>query len=298
MNNRTPYSRKLLWSGILFVLPALTYFGLIYWYPLVQAFEMSFKTMLPGMKMAFAGLDTYKEVFSDEAFWSSFAHTLYFTVIAVGLTVGLALVIAIALNNVYWKSTQNILTMVFLVPTLVSFAAAGLIWDWILHPSFGLANQILMFLGVSDLPSFLQSQTQVIPSIAVIHAWVRIGFSVIILLAGLQSIPSTYFDAAKVDGTRGLQLYRYITVPLLLPQIGAVTLLEVIFSLKVFDEVYVTTQGGPNGASNVLMLYLYNNAFRFYRMDKAAVAAVTIFVVLLVFGIVQRRLLAGRRYEF
>jgi multiple sugar transport system permease protein len=94
-----------------------------------------------------------------------------------------------------------------------------------------------------------------------------------------------------------LKLYWYVTLPLLLPQIGAVTLLEVIFGVKVFDVVYVTTQGGPAGASEMLMLYLYNNAFRFYRVDRASVAAVFIFVVLLAFGILQRRLLQARRYE-
>ena len=295
---KTKYSRKLLWTGILFILPALLYFVLIYWYPLLEAFRMSFQEVLPGLKLRFAGLDTYREVFGDSAFWRSFANTMYFTAIAVVGTVGLALVISIGLSGVHYRTTQNVLTMVFLIPTLVSFAAAGLIWDWILHPRFGLANQILQFIGFQTLPKFLQSETQVIPSVALIHAWVRVGFSVIILLAGLQAIPQTYFDAARVDGTRGLQLYRHITIPLLLPHIGAVTLLEVIFSLKVFDEIYITTQGGPNGASNVIMLYLYNNAFRFYRPDKGAVAAVTIFVVLLVFSILQRKMLAGRRYEY
>ncbi|KKK99171.1 hypothetical protein LCGC14_2635410, partial [marine sediment metagenome] len=186
--------------------------------------------------------------------------------------------------------------LMYVLPTLVSLVAAGFIWEWLFHPRFGLANQIFTAVGLKPL-KFLAGETQVIPSLAVINIWVRVGFSVLILLAGLQSIPETYFDAARVDGARGIKLYWYITLPLLLPQIGAVTLLEVIFAVKIFDIVYVTTQGGPAGASEMVMLYLYNNAFRYYRIDKAAVAAVFIFVVLLVFGIVQRRMLQGRRYE-
>lgn len=290
------YSRKLRYTGAFFVLPVLLFFILIYWYPLIQAFVMSFQETLPGSKMQFAGLKTYLEVFADRNFMPSLTHTLYFTVLSVLFTVVLALIVAIALFNVPSAGMRNTLTLVYILPTLVSLAAGGIIWDWILHPRFGLANQILTSLGLSSM-KFLADQAQVIPSLAAVNIWIRMGFSILILLSGLQSIPNTYFDAAKVDGARSFKLYWHITLPLLLPQIGAVTLLEVIFSLKVFDVVYVTTQGGPAQASEVLMLYLYNNAFRYYRVDKASVIAVLIFAGLLIFGIVQRKLLQGRRYE-
>jgi ABC-type sugar transport system permease subunit len=131
----------------------------------------------------------------------------------------------------------------------------------------------------------------------VINAWVRVGFAVLIIMAGLQSIPLSFFEAAKVDGARGLRLHWHITLPLLLPQIAVVSLLEVIFGFKVFDMVLVTTQGGPAGASYMLLLYFYDNAFRFYRSDRASVIAVFMFLALLLFSILQRRAVRGRRYE-
>jgi multiple sugar transport system permease protein len=291
-----PYSRKLTYTGALFILPVLLYFIVLYWYPLISAFVMSFQETIPGLELKFAGLKTYREVFSDENFWRSLVNTLLFALQAVAADVVIALLIAIALNSIPSAGFRNVLTLFVVLPTLVSLAAAGFIWEWLFHPRFGLVNQLFGWLGLPKL-KFLQDENQVISSLAVINVWVRVGFSVLILLAGLQSIPATYFDAARVDGARGFKLYWFITLPLLLPHLGAVLLLEVIFAVKVFDIVYVTTQGGPAGASDMLMLYLYNNAFRFYRIDKAAVTAVFIFVALLAFGILQRRLLAGRRYE-
>jgi len=291
------YQRSLRRTGFLIVLPVFLYFALVYWYPLIQAFLMSFQETIPGLKMKFAGLKTYKVVFTEPLFWVSFLHTLLFSLQAVVLVVLLALALAIALNTLRQERLKNILTLAYILPTLVSLAAAGFIWEWLLHPRYGLANQVL---GLLSLPAmkFLLDQKQVIPSLAVINGWVRVGFSMLILLAGLQSIPESFFDAAKVDGAKGFTMTWHITLPLLMPQIGAVTLLEVIFGLKIFDIVYVTTQGGPAGASEMLMLYLYNNAFRFYRTDKAAVASVFIFLTLLAFGIFQRRIMYGKKYEY
>ncbi len=290
------FTRKITYAGIFFILPVLLYFVVLYWYPLISAFLMSFQETLPGLKMRFAGLKTYREVFADPLFWTSLGHTTIFALQAVTGTVLLAIIVAIAIYNVKSSAARNLLTLLYVLPTLVSLAAAGFIWDWLMHPRFGPINQVLTFLGIPPM-KFLFDEQQVIPSLAVMNIWVRVGFSVLILMSGLQSIPNSYFDAARVDGARGLKLYWYVTLPLLLPQIGAVTLLEVIFGVKVFDVVYVTTQGGPAGASEMLMLYLYNNAFRFYRVDRASVTAVFIFVVLLAFGILQRRLLQARRYE-
>jgi multiple sugar transport system permease protein len=246
--------------------------------------------------MQFAGLKTYLEVLRDPDFGPSLVHTLYFAGLSVAATVLLALIISLALFQVQSDVLRNSLTLIYILPTLVSLAAGGVIWDWIMHPRYGLANQMISSLGFPTL-QFLADQKQVIPSLTVINVWIRMGFSILILLSGLQSIPNTYFDAAKVDGAKGLKLYWHITLPLLVPQLAAVTLLEIIFSLKVFDIVYVSTQGGPAQASEVLMLYLYNNAFRYFRVDKASVIAVFIFFALLIFGIVQRRLIQGRRYE-
>lgn len=284
--------RKL--AGFLFVLPVVLYFGLLYYVPLVRSFDLSFREILPKGKVRFAGFQTYRAVLSDPLFWDSVKHTALFAVMSVVLVVLLALLIALGLYSI--SKGRNFYTVFFVLPTLVSFVAAGTIWDWLFHSQFGPINIVL---GVFKIPylKFFNDAAQVIPSLAVINAWVRIGFAVLIFMAGLQSIPPTLFEAATVDGAKGLRLHWFITLPMLLPQIAVVTLLEVIFGFKVFDVVLVTTQGGPASASYMLLLYFYDNAFRFYRTDRASVIAVLMFLALLAFSILQRRLVRGRRYE-
>lgn len=284
--------RKLV--GFIFVLPVVLYFAMIYYVPLVRSFDLSFKEILPKGKMHFAGLETYRAVLADPLFWDSVKHTALFTLLSAILVITLGLFIALGLHSL--RKARNFFTIFFVLPTLISFVAAGTIWEWMLHSQFGLVNLALIALKLPTM-RFLNSANQVIPSLAAINAWVRVGFAILIILAGLQSIPLSFFEAARVDGARGFKLLWYITLPLLLPQILVVSLLEVIFGFKVFDMVLVTTQGGPAGASYMILLYFYDNAFRFYRSDKAAVIAVIMFLTLLLFSILQRRIVKGRRYE-
>ncbi|MBA7583467.1 Melibiose/raffinose/stachyose import permease protein MelD [subsurface metagenome] len=284
--------RKL--AGFLFVLPVVLYFGLLYYVPLMRSFDLSFREILPKNKVRFAGFKTYQAVLSDPLFWDSVKHTALFTVMSVVLVVLLGLLIALGLHSL--SKARNFYTVFFVLPTLVSFVAAGTIWEWMFHSQFGLINMVLSIFKIPNL-KFLNDSAQVIPSLAVINAWVRIGFAVLIFMSGLQSIPPSLFEAATVDGARGAKLHWYITLPLLLPQIAVVSLLEVIFGFKIFDIVLVTTQGGPAGASYMMLLYFYDNAFRFYRSDRASVIAVLMFLALLAFSILQRRIVRGRRYE-
>jgi len=300
VNERTPqittHAKKRQISGFLFVLPVVTYFALIYYVPLINSFAMSFTEILPGQVVEFAGLDTYREVLATDAFWESVRNTLLFNGISLLLVIPFGIIIAIALSNISNGTARNMFTALYILPIFVSFAAAGAIWEWIYHPHYGVINNALAAIGGPRF-SFLTGTDQVIPSLAVVNFWVRVGYCILIILSGLQSIPQSYFEAAKVDGATGLKLYRRITLPLLLPQIAVVTLLEVIFGFKAFDVVYVTTQGGPARASYVILFYFYDNAFRFYRQDRASVVAVLMFLTLLLFSIIQRRVVKGRRYE-
>jgi len=290
------HARKLQIIGFLFVLPAVLYFGLIYYFPLIKSFDLSFREVLPKGKTQFAGLKIFQFVLSDPMFWTSVRNTAVFTLLSVMLIVVLGLLIAIGLYSIAGKGLRNFYTVFYILPTLISFAAAGSIWEWIFHAQFGLINMAFSGLGIPTL-KFLDDAVQVIPSLAVINFWVRVGFAILIILAGLQGIPTSYFEAAKVDGATGAKLHWHVTLPLLLPQIAVVSLLEVIFGFKVFDVVYITTAGGPAGASYMLLLYFYDAAFRFYRQDRASVVAVIMFLALLIFSIVQRRIVSGRRYE-
>jgi ABC-type sugar transport system permease subunit len=289
--------QKLHVSGFLFIMPAVVYFFLVYYIPLINSFTMSFTEVLPKQVVEFAGLKTYREVLADRSFWESVNNTILFNILSLLLVVPFGILIAIGISNIKNDITKDLFTALYILPMFVSLAAAGAIWEWIYHPHYGVINNLLAGFGGPRF-SFLTGVNQAVPSLAVINFWVRVGYCILIILSGLQSIPQSYFEAAKVDGASGLTMFRKITLPLLLPQIAVVTLLEVVFGFKVFDVVYVTTQGGPARASYMILFYFYDNAFRFYRQDRASVVAVLMFLTLLLFSIIQRRIVKGKRYEF
>ncbi len=295
--DRLTRKRRLQLSGFLFVLPAAAYVLLVYYVPLLNSFAMSFTEILPKRPPAFAGLKIYREVLADRSFWESVANTLLFNFISLMLVVPFGILIAVGISGIRRSVPRDVFTALYILPIFISFAAAGAIWEWIFHPHYGVVNNVLAAVGGPRF-SFLTGTDQVVPSLAIINFWVRAGYCILIVLSGLQSIPQSYFEAARVDGASRFTLFRRITFPLLLPQIAVIVLLEVVSGFKVFDVVYVTTQGGPARASYMLLFYFYDNAFRFYRQDRASVVAVLMFLTLLVFSIIQRRILKGRKYEF
>jgi ABC-type sugar transport system permease subunit len=208
---------------------------------------------------------------------------------SVPVTVVLALAVALGLNRVSNLKWRNVWASMYFLPFATSLVAAALIWQWIYEPVYGFLNYALSFVGIPP-QKWLQSLSQVLPSLAVVSVWVRIGFDTMIFLAALQSIPEEYYEAANMDGASGMQRLRYITLPLLNAQIVMVCILELIFNFKIFDQVYVTTQGGPAGASQTIIGLLYDTAFKFFRFGDASVMAVFVFVTLMLVTLLQWRL--------
>lgn len=297
LERRTAFNRKTQLKGFFFILPVLLYFTVVYWANLVQVFILSFKEVGARNQLRFAGFSTYAKVLTERKFWQSLFNTGSFIAQTIVLTLALGVLVTILIYNLQHSGLQKIVTIAFVLPMLVSLVAAGIIWKWIYHTRFGPINQIFQFFGLPRL-EFLLNEKQALPSMSVINTWVRVGYSVLILQAGLASIPSELFDSAYVAGATNLKVYRYVILPLLLPHIAAVALLEIIFAVGAFDIIYVTTQGGPADKTRVIMLYLYDNAFRFNRPDKAAVVSVIIFVILLGVGIVQRKFVSGKEYDY
>ena len=174
----------------------------------------------------------------------------------------------------------------YFLPFSVSLVAAALVWQWMYDPVYGFLNHLLGAVGLPPL-KWLQSLEMVLPSLALVNVWVRLGFDTIIFLAALQAIPAEYYEAAAIDGASTSQAFRRVTLPLLNPQIVMVTILELIFNFKIFDTVYATTQGGPAGASQTVIMLLYDTAFKFFRLGDASVMAVFVFVTLLVATLLQ-----------
>jgi len=277
-------------AGFLFVLPALLFFGFVYLLPLAQSVMYSFYKIAPGGAREFAGLGRYQKVLTDPTFWSAVGNTVYLLLLSVPVTVVFALAVALGLNRVASVKWRNLWASMYFLPFATSLVAAALIWQWIYEPVYGFLNYALSYVGIPP-QKWLQSLTQVLPSIAVVSVWVRIGFDTMIFLAALQTIPGEYYEAARMDGASAWQRLRYITLPMLNAQIIMVCILELIFNFKIFDQVYATTQGGPGGASQTIIMLLYDTAFRYFRFGDASVMAVFVFITLMVITLLQWRFL-------
>ena len=277
-------------AGLLFVLPALLFFGFVYLLPLAQSVTYSFYKIAPGGAREFVGVRLYEKVLTDSTFWTAVGNTVQLLLLSVPATVVCALAVALGLNRISGLRWRNVWASMYFLPFATSLVAAALIWQWIYEPVYGFLNYALSFVGASP-QKWLQSLSQVKPSIALVSVWVRIGFDTMIFLAALQTIPGEYYEAARIDGAGAWQRFRYITLPMLNAQIVMVCILELIFNFKIFDQVYATTQGGPAGASQTIIMLLYDTAFKYFRFGDASVMAVFVFVTLMVITVLQWRLL-------
>jgi len=277
-------------AGFLFVLPALLFFGFVYLLPLGQSIMYSFYKIVPGGAREFVGLGRYEKVLTDDTFWAAVGNTVQLVFLSVPVTVVCALAVALGLNRIANLKWRNVWASMYFLPFATSLVAAALVWQWIYEPVYGVLNYALSYLGIPP-QRWLQSLTQVKPSIAVVSVWVRIGFDTMIFLAALQAIPEEYYEAARMDGANAWQRLRYVTLPMLNAQIIMVCILELIFNFKVFDQVYATTQGGPGGASQTIIMLLYDTAFKYFRFGDASVMAVFVFVTLMVITLLQWRYL-------
>ncbi len=277
-------------EAYLYLLPSLIIFVVFTFFPAFFSMVVStFRWNLPGKAM-FVGLENFIYLFTDaiEApiFWGSLANTFYF---AVGVPINLiiSLMIALLLNRKI--RGVGIFRTAFFLPTITSTAAVSVVWLWLFHPAqYGLFNSILISLGI-PIQSWLRDPLLAMPCLIAMGIWSGMGYNIIIFLAGLQSIPSTYYEAAKIDGANTFSLFRFITWPLLGPTMFYVLTVGIINSLKAFTEIDVMTQGGPLNATNTTAYYLYQNAFQFFQMGKASAIAVLLFLLMLLLTWIQFR---------
>jgi len=276
-------------AGLLFVLPAVAYFSCVFLIPLGESVLGSFYRTQPGGTGQFVGLRLYRKVLTDPTFWQTFRNTVTLLFMSVPVTAVLALAVALGLHRLLSLRWRSVWTAMYFLPFSVSLVAAALVWQWIYDPVYGVLNHLLGRVGLPPL-KWLQSLDLVLPSLALINVWARLGFDTLIFLAALQAIPGEYYEAASIDGASRWQIFGRVTLPLLNPQIVMVAILEIIFNFKVFDTVYATTQGGPAAASQTVIMLLYDTAFKFFRLGDASVIAVFVFVSLLVLTLLQWRL--------
>jgi multiple sugar transport system permease protein len=242
----------------------------------------------------YIGLGNYQELFNDYVWWIALQNTIVFAVLTVLGTTILALASALAVTQPI--RGQSFFRVLLYMPTLLSVGVVGLTWVWLLSTQFGVINYFLSFIGIRPV-NWLGDESLVIPALSLTTIWWGFGFPMLIFIAGLQGIPEQLYEAAKIDGANGRQLFWYITLPLLRPTILFVTVTGVISHFQVFGQPFIMTTGGPGRASYTVIYYLYEMAWRAFRMGYGSAVAVTLAVIMALFTVVQFRLI-GRRVEY
>jgi multiple sugar transport system permease protein len=255
--------------------------------PMVGTVWVSFQEWNLIRDPEFIGLGNYRELWADEEFRRALRNTVYYLVGYLPLVtaggLGLALLVNQRLRGV------SIFRGMYFLPVVTSWVVVALLWKWILNPRDGVVNWLLGLLGV-DGPGWWTSTTWAMPSIILASAWKDLGFVMVILLAGLQSIPEMLYEAARIDGAGSWRRFRSVTLPMLTPSLFFVLIISLINGFQVFDQVWVMTEGGPVGSSTVVVEQIVKNTFSYGRAGYASAQSVVLFVIILVVTAVQLRL--------
>jgi len=227
---------------------------------------------------SWAGLGNYAEALNSPDFWSSLWHTIFFTILTTPPLVILAFVFALLADRVV--RGRAFFRFAFFAPYVLPSAVMSLIWVWIYTPAIGLAEGWLGAIGITA-PNWLGDPTWAMPSIAIATVWWTLGFNFVLYLAGLQDIPRELYEAASLDGASPWQQIRRITIPLLGRTTTLVTVLQVIASLKIFDQIYIMTSGGPNFSTEPSLEYIYDQSFTNLRIGYGSAVSMLLFLVIL-----------------
>ncbi|HZW47087.1 MAG TPA: sugar ABC transporter permease [Microvirga sp.] len=283
------------WAYVFLAVPILFY-AIIRFYPTFESFWISFTDWNLVRQPNFIGLANYRRLVSDPAFWQVTANTFEYLLLGMPISLVLAFAIAYSLDRI--RFLHGFIRGLYFLPFLTTAAAMAWVWRWFYQPvPIGVFNAILAEIGIAQQP-FLRSTTQALPAVLAPAIWAGLGFQIVIFLAGLRAIPSTYYEAARIDGaSEWRQLWR-ITIPLLRPTIVFLVVVSSIGFLRIFDQVYNMTtdgQGGPLNATRPLVLNIYHTAFNSFDMGYAAAQTVVLATMLLVITLVQLAILRKRR---
>jgi len=274
--------------GYVYILPAALIIFIFHILPILYTAILSlYKYEVPSPP-EFIGLKNYSRIINDATFWLSLKNTVFYAVFTIPTTIVISLFIALLLNTkikgVSWYR------IIYFLPVITSINAVALVWKWIYHPKdFGLLNYLLSFLGIST-KEFLLDPDLAMPAIIVMSIWKGLGYNVIIFLAGLQNVPSSLYDAAKIDGAGIWARFRHITWPLISPTTFFILIMSTISSFQVFAQVYMMTpNGGPLQSTTVVVFYLYEKAFKHFEMGYASALAMVLFGIIFCMTILQRK---------
>lgn len=269
--------------ALLFIAPASLGLLVFLVWPLLTGLYYSFTEYTTLTPPTWVGLENYRRLLADPVFWNSLKVTVLYVLINIGVQTVVALVIAVLMQRL---TQSTVLRSLVLAPYLVSNVVAAIVFLWILDTQLGIFNILLQWIGFDPI-AFWASETWVIPTVALVNVWRHMGYTALLLFAGLQSIPAHLYEAARTEGAGEIAMFRRITLPLLRPILALVLIMTIIGSFQVFDTISVTTQGGPADASKVLQMYIYENAFAQYEFGYASALSVALLVILMVITFAQ-----------
>lgn len=284
------YSLKQNLIAYSFILPNFIGFLCLTFIPIVFSFILSVCEWDAGnaSTISFVGLDNFRAMANDPTFKIATKNTFIYTIGVVPATMILSLLIAMLLNcNI--KGRTFFRAVVFF-PYVASLVAVGVVWNALFHPSNGPVNQLLAALGVENLPRWAASTTWAMPTLILLTIWKNVGYYTIVYLAALQGVPKELYEASRIDGASAWQRFKNITWPMVTPTTFFVVVMLTIFTFKVFDIMYITTQGGPGRSTQVLVYHIYNKAFVSQEYGYASALAMILFAIVLVVTLIQFRM--------
>jgi multiple sugar transport system permease protein len=286
--DRRTKTRKRWLIGWVFVAPFLFFYGAFLIYPAIQVCYLSLTNSDIAGQGGFVGLQNFVELMHDEAFWASVWHTLYFILLTVvpNTAVGFFL----ALLVVRLKRLRLPVLSAFFLPFVLPVSVVTTAALWILDTNFGIINYL-----IGNSIAWFQDPVWAMPAVAVVTIWWTVGFNMLLFIAGLQNISPDVYEAASIDGANTFQQFTNITCPLIWPVTSLVLVLQLIAQFKIFDQVYLLTQGGPYNSTMVVLLYMYGQGFQLNRGGYASAIAIALVVIMLLISAIQFRLLQGRR---
>jgi multiple sugar transport system permease protein len=273
--------------ALIFILPAAIGFLIFFVYPFFRGFYFSLTRYNLLGTPHFIGLDNFTKLFQDKLFYNALLVTVEYVLINIVLQTVLAVGIAVLMHRL---TQSTVVRGLILLPFLISNVIAALVWFWLLDYQIGLVNGFIAAIGFDKIP-FFGDAAWAIPTIAVVNVWRHMGYTALLVFAGLQTIPGYVYEAAAVDGSTEWKSFWRITLPLLRPILALVLVITVTGSFQVFDTVAVTTKGGPGNASRVLQFYIYQKGFTEGQFGYASALSVILFIILATVALIQLRLL-------
>lgn len=266
----------------LFIAPNFIGFCVFILIPVLVSFVVAFTdfNIFKGFgESRFVGIENFTGMFADEWFLAALRNNLIYTVVTIPVILGGSIVLATVLNDkVYCRTALRV--MIF-IPYIASVVAISVIWMLILNPSQGILNNFLRDLGMANPPGWLGDPKWALPAVILVGIWAGLGYNTIIYMSGLQSVPKNLYEAAKIDGASGIQLFFHITVPMLRNTTFFLLITNIIGSFQVFGQINIMTGGGPGNATTVLAHYIYLSGFRYHKMGYAS--AMAWFLLLIIF---------------